>query len=274
MSVFRPSELRQFLDSLGVRARKSLSQNFLIDGNILRKIVAAAAVDSEDLVIEIGPGPGALTEFLLQAGARVIAIEKDRIFAKALERFGSDRLQIFEADALEFDLAPFFGHPSIKVVANLPYQLTSPLLGKLVPLAPHVKSLTLMVQKEVADRITAKAGTEDYSSLSIFIELFAKARLCFPVEPTCFYPRPKVRSAVVHLELHPPPLDLDADAFIHFVRTAFGQRRKTLRSSLRSLFPPEAILAALKTHNLSEDTRPEELSLGQFLELFRTLAHA
>lgn len=272
MSVFRPSELRQFLDSLGVRARKSLSQNFLIDGNILRKIVSAAEVTKDDLIIEIGPGPGALTEFLLQTGAQVIAIEKDAVFAKALERLGSDRLRIFEADALDFDLAQFFPlASSIKVVANLPYQLTSPLLGKLVPLAPHVKSLTLMVQKEVADRITASPGSEDYSSLSIFIELYAKARLCFLVEPTCFYPRPNVRSAVVRLDIHLPPAGLDADSFTRFVRTAFGQRRKTMRSSLRTLFPVERIVNALKSQNLSVDTRPETLSLEDFIQLYRKL---
>lgn len=274
MSVFRPSELRQFLDSLGVRARKSLSQNFLIDGNILRKIVAAAGVTADDLVIEIGPGPGALTEFLLQTGARVIAIEKDRVFAKALQRLdpGEERLRIFEADALDFDLSPLFGiSSSIKVVANLPYQLTSPLLGKLVPLGPSVKSLTLMVQKEVAERITARAGTQDYSSLSIFIELYANARLMFTVEPTCFYPRPNVRSAVVHLDLHPPPTNLDSASFIRFIRTAFGKRRKTLRSSLRSLFTVEAIRAALQALGLGEDTRPETLSLDQFIQLFLSL---
>ncbi len=274
MSVFRPSELRQFLDSLGVRARKSLSQNFLIDGNILRKIVSAAGVTSDDLVIEIGPGPGALTEFLLQTGARVVAIEKDRVFANALQRLdhGNGQLRIFEADALDFDLSPILGlSSSIKVVANLPYQLTSPLLGKLVPLGPSVKSLTLMVQKEVAERITARAGTEDYSSLSIFVELYAEAQLMFTVEPTCFYPRPKVRSAVVHLDLHRPPADLDAASFIRFIRTAFGKRRKTLRSSLRSLFPREAISAALQAQRLGEDARPETLSLDQFIHLFRSL---
>src|SRR5580658_9547982 len=131
MSVFRPSELRQFLDSLGVQARKSLSQNFLIDGNVLRKIVATAAVSADDLVIEIGPGPGALTEFLLQTGAQVVAIEKDRVFAQALHRLDqklegkASQLRVFEADALEFDLSPLFSlSSSIKVVANLPYQLT------------------------------------------------------------------------------------------------------------------------------------------------------
>lgn len=273
MTVFRPSELRQFLDSLGVKARKSLSQNFLIDGNILRKIVSTAGVTADDLVIEIGPGPGALTEFLLETGAKVVAIEKDRVFAKALERLNRDnRLKIYEADALDFDLTPIFSlSSSINVVANLPYQLTSPLLGKLAPLAPHVKSLTVMVQKEVADRLIAKAGSPEYSSLSVFIQLYAKAKLCFSVEPTCFYPRPNVRSAVVHLQLHRPPADLDEDSFIHFVRTAFGKRRKMLRASLRSLFPPEAVTAALNSLNLEEDARPETLSLDELIRLFRLL---
>ncbi len=273
MGIFRPSELRKLLDTLGVRARKSLSQNFLIDGNILRKIITAADVSANDLVIEIGPGPGALTEFLLAKGSQVIAIEKDRIFSESLHRLNREgRLKVLQADALECNLTTFFPlSSSIKIVANLPYQVTSPLLGKLVPLAPHIKSVTVMVQQEVAQRITSAPGSHEYSSLSIFIQLFARARFCFSVEPTCFHPRPNVRSAVVHLDLAPPPADIDPVAFMRFVRTAFGKRRKTLRSSLRDLFPPDAIVDALSLHGLSEHTRPETLALDQFLELYRFL---
>jgi len=126
-----------------------------------------------------------------------------------------------------------------------------------------------MVQKEVADRILAKPGTTQYSSLSLFIQLYAKPKLCFNVEPTCFYPQPKVRSSVIHLELHTPPPDLDAENFTHFVRTAFSQRRKTLRSSLHPLLPKEKIVSALKELHLSEDARAETLSLEQFILLYQ-----
>ncbi len=272
MTVFRPSELRQFLDNLGVRAKKSLSQNFLIDGNILRKIVSAANVTADDLIIEIGPGPGALTEFLLGTGARVIAIEKDAVFAKALHRLQNERLGIFANDALNFDLSPHFAHGhTVKVVANLPYQLTSPLLEKLAPLAPHVQSLTLMVQKEVAERMIASPGTHESSSLSLFLALFAKTRLCFNVEPTCFYPRPKVRSAVVHLDLNLPPDNLCPKDFLAFARIAFSMRRKTLRASLRSQFASEKIISGLQILQLDENARPENLSLEQFIQLYRYL---
>lgn len=279
MSVFRPSELRQFLDSLGVKARKSLSQNFLIDGNILRKIISTAHINADDLILEIGPGPGALTEFLLQTGADVVAIEKDRVFAEALKRLVPlledrkiPRLEIIEADALDFDISMLYARsPSIKVVANLPYQLTTPILAKLLPLAPHIKTVTVMVQKEVAERIVAPAGSVDYSSLSIFVQLYAKARFCFSVEPTCFYPRPKVRSAVVHFDLHVPPQGLDVEGFTRFVRTAFGKRRKTLRSSLTTLFPKDRLINALQKLGWNEDMRPEMLSLQQFITLYHCL---
>lgn len=278
MALFKPSELLQFLKDEGIRAKKSLSQNFLIDGNIIRKIIKAAEVEKEEIVIEIGPGPGALTQALLETGAQVIAIEKDTAFAQALSRLQTtdERLQVIQDDFLKFPLEAFLQElqlkgKKIKVVANLPYHITTPVLVRLIPLYPLVHSLTLMVQKEVATRFVAQKGTSDYSSFTIFLQFFSTPRYCFTVEPTCFYPRPSVRSAVVQLILKQPPPIADINAFFQLTRTAFQQRRKMLRSSLRSLYPAQNIEQGLAEQGLNPQARPEELSLDQFIKLFSSL---
>lgn len=274
MSLFRPSELMKFLNEEGFAAKKSLSQNFLVDGNIIKKILAEAQVQKGDLIIEIGPGPGALTEALLNAGAHVVAIEKDRGFATSLSRLQTEdgRLQVFEEDCLQFPYEEFLAkkNTKAKVISNLPYHLTTPILSKLIPLHPVLSTLTLMVQKEVALRMCAKKGTPEYSSLSLFVQNFSEQKYCFTIEPTCFYPRPKVQSAIVqfvlkeskaqHLGLFP------------FIRTAFNKRRKMLSSSLKELFPKDAVKGALDKRNLNPSARPEELSLHEFIQLFEDLS--
>ena len=278
MGIFKPSELIQFLDSLGISAQKRLSQNFLIDGNIIAKIISAASIRPNDLVIEIGPGPGALTEALLAAGAKVIAIEKDRILAKALERLQTNdkRLTVFEQDILEFDLKAFLGShldPGIKakVAANLPYHLTTPIITSLVPLHERLESLTLMVQKEVADRFTAETGTSEYSSITLFLKYHAHVETCFTIEPTCFFPKPKVRSAVVQFHLKAPEQKMP-EAFFSMMRAAFQQRRKMLRGSLRKFFHPQQIETCLSSIGMNPLSRPEQLSLKNFILLFQRLS--
>jgi 16S rRNA (adenine1518-N6/adenine1519-N6)-dimethyltransferase len=270
--TFRPSELAQLLEQLGTTAKKNLSQNFLIDGNILRKILSAAGVSAGDLVIEIGPGPGALTEALLAAGAHVIAIEKDPIFASALHRLQTKdgRLEVHTEDVLNFPFATHLqGKAKVKVVANLPYHITTPILAKLILLHENIESLTLMVQKEVAERFTAQKNTPEYGSLTIFLQAYSTARYCFTVGPTCFYPKPNVHSAVVHFSLK-TPLDLPADFFC-MTRTAFQKRRKMLRASLRELHSPEIIEQALSAEGLNPQARPEDLSLDEFRALYLKL---
>lgn len=267
MALTNPSELIRFLDSLGVRPKKGLSQNFLIDGNILRKILREAQVAPDDLVVEIGSGPGALTEALVEAGADVIAIEKDSIFAKALTRF--EGVQVFEGDVRDF---PFEELPRKgKVVANLPYHLTHAILTMLVPKNTLFTSLTVMVQEEVARRITAKPGTAAYGSLTVFLEFYSKPRYAFSVSHHCFYPKPKVDSAIVTFDLKEPPYLEDTEAFFHFIRTAFGQRRKMLRNTLGKLFAPQKIMEALEHLGLNPQARAEELSLDAFLALYAHL---
>jgi 16S rRNA (adenine1518-N6/adenine1519-N6)-dimethyltransferase len=278
MNISSPSELRRFLDSLGVRAKKSLSQNFLIDGNIITNILAASGVQEGDVVIEIGPGPGALTQKLLQKGATVIAIEKDTTFAEALPRLatpGGAALHVINDDALEIsysDLIAAHCPPGTKarLIANLPYNITTPLLTKFLLLRDIFISCTVMVQREVAQRIVAAPRTKDYSSLSIFSRFYSDPTYSFTVRRSCFYPQPNVDSAIITAYIKEPP-DIDEKAFFSVVRTAFQQRRKMMRSSLRELFAPTVIEAALTSCSLNPQARPEELSLEDFLAFTRKL---
>lgn len=276
MRLYRSSELRAFLMELGLHAKKGLSQNFLIDGNILRKIIQAAHIHPQDHVIEIGPGPGALTEFLLEYGVKVTAIELDANFANALKRLQNESsdLTIFQQDFLEFPLEDFLSKQDrkVKIVANLPYHISTPILTKLLPLHHLIESVTIMVQKEFAKRMTAAAGTKEYGSFSVFVAYYSQPNYCFTVEPTCFYPRPKVQSAVVHCKLKPPPLSSEEEAFFKLTRSAFQKKRKMLRSSLKDLYPVPLIDQALNEMGINLESRPEELSLEQFLTFFAKLS--
>ncbi len=276
MKLFKPSELQAFLKERGVHAKKGLSQNFLIDGNIIQKIIDMASVSKEDLVIEIGSGPGALTEALLEKGAFVTAIEMDALFAKELQRLQTPdhRLNIICSDVLKFPLDNFLQkHPekTYKVVANLPYHITTPILILLLPLYPSIESLTIMVQKEFADRMIAEKRTPEYSSFTLFLQFYASIDKSFTVSPHCFYPKPKVYSSVVHCTLHPPLLKTNSDAFFLLTRTAFGKRRKMLRTSLKDLYAAEELEQALAHLGHPHTARPEELTIDEFIALFHLL---
>lgn len=278
MPIYKPSELLQFLNDLKINPKKALSQNFLIDGNIIRKIVSTADVKPNDVVLEIGPGPGSLTEGLLSAGATVLAVERDAILAKALERLkGSERkLQIFSQDILQFPLEEKLKEflkkdQKAKLIANLPYHLTTPILAKIVPLNHLFSSLVIMVQDEVARRFTASPGTSDYSSFTLFLNFYCQPKYAFTVSKNCFFPMPKVQSAVVVLELKTPPKVSNQDKFFEMTRTAFEHRRKMLRASLRDLYPSDAIMEALEKIGCDPLSRPEQLPLDSFLSLFESL---
>lgn len=263
------TELQQFLTSLGLHPKKGLSQNFLIDGNIVRKIIKAADVQPGDAVLEIGPGPGALTEALVGAGAKVFAVERDYNFAQQITRFPG--VEVFEGDILTFPLEKLSSGKPYKVVSNLPYHLTSPILGMLVPHYPLFSTITVMVQEEVARRMTALPKTGDYSSLTVFLNFYANTRYEFGVRHHCFYPKPKVDSAVVTLTLKNPP-DVDSEQFFKFVRTSFQQRRKMVKKTLGDVYGKEEIIRNMKALGLPESARPEELSVEESLALFRSLS--
>jgi 16S rRNA (adenine1518-N6/adenine1519-N6)-dimethyltransferase len=282
MPIYKPSELSLFLQGLGIKPKKGLSQNFLIDGNIIRKIVAASDVHSSDVILEIGPGPGALTQMLLETGAHVVAVEKDAVLAKELERLqtASKNLSVFCDDILTFPLEKIFTAllkpgQKAKVIANLPYHLTTPILALLVPFFNLISSITVMVQDEVGRRMTALPSTSEYSSLSIFLRFYTHPSYAFFVSRNCFYPAPKVDSAVVLLRLREPPLSKDSvQSFFQLTRTAFEHRRKMLRSSLRDLFPGQMIEEALEKLGQNPLARPENLSLEDFLGLHDLLTRA
>ncbi|MBS0603746.1 MAG: ribosomal RNA small subunit methyltransferase A [Verrucomicrobia bacterium] len=277
MKVYKPSDLQAFLKEQGLHAKKGLSQNFLIDGNIIQKIIDAASVQAGDFVIEIGPGPGALTQGLLERGAHVLAVEMDAMFSAALLRLqtSDNRLEVVREDILKFPLVETLekrAGKKAKVVANLPYHITTPILTLLLPLHHLIDSLTIMVQKEFADRMQSKKGTPEYSSFTVFLQFYASVDKSFVVSPNCFYPKPKVHSSVVNCKLHPPLLEKETDRFFQLTRTAFGQRRKMLRSSLKDLYGSEKVEQALLNigHPITE--RPEGLSIDEFISLYGLLS--
>lgn len=278
MPLYRPRELLEFLESIGTSPKKGLSQNFLIDGNIIRKIVASADVTAGDLVIEIGPGPGALTEALLDAGARVLAIEKDQILGEALQRLqtADARLEVWIGDVMDFSFKEELAKrledgQRAKVVANLPYHLTTPIITGLVPLRSNLSDIVVMVQDEVALRLTAKAGGREYGSITLMMSYFTDPRYAFKVKRSCFFPPPKVDSAVVHFTLKEPPKVTDETAFFELTRGAFQQRRKMVRSTIGKLHGAEKVEAALVNAGYPATARPEVLGLEGFLALFEGL---
>lgn len=272
-----PNETRAALERLALQPSKAMGQNFLVDRNIAYLIVDAASLHDDDTVLEIGPGLGALTELLLEHVARVVAVEKDGRLCEFLrERFGHrQKLQLVHSDALEFDFAPV---APFKVVANLPYSVATPLLQRFVDSPARPQRMVLTVQREVADRLTAKPRTKDYGALTLFTQLYYEVRREHIISPRCFIPPPAVESAVVSLRLAPHPLlepDLEAP-FKDLVRAGFGQRRKMLRGVLPKLATSVSVTAeklevALKPLGILPTARGEELSLAQWLLLTRSL---
>ena len=251
-----PSHLTSFLQGLETFPKKKLSQNFLIDANVVRNIVQAAEIKPGDAVLEIGPGPGALTQELLRQGAHVFAIEKDPIFARELTRLG-ENLVVFEEDFLEFPLAEQLkDHAPLKIVANLPYHVTSPILGKICEHSRLFSSAFLMVQREVAQRIVAQKGTKEMSLLTLFLQIYSDPSLAIKfISRNCYLPAPKVDSSVVALHFREPRIAYP-ERFMVWVRNAFQQRRKMLRSTLLIQQEPYATL------------RPQDLSLDEWIALF------
>ncbi len=273
-----PLHVRRTLREAGLRARHNLSQNFLADVDVLEGILAEADPDPARGVLEIGPGLGFLTGGLLAAGARVTAVELDRgLVAILRERLdpelASGALRIVEGDALDQDLVNLVP-PPYDVVANLPYHITSPILHRLLGSPPRAERLVLMVQREVAERISAAPGGMSY--LSVFVQYHAKARIAFRVPPEAFEPAPKVGSAVLVLEPYAMDDRLDPAAEDHLwrvVQAAFRERRKMLHNVLvRQLpIPPERVHAALEAVGIAGDRRPQTVAVGEWIALAEAL---
>ncbi len=269
--------LRDVIAAHSLKARKSLGQNFLLDLNLTSRIARAAGDLRVTDVLEIGPGPGGLTRALLMSGARrVVAIERDARCLSALAEIAAaypGRLEILEGDALRVDPVPNLGAP-VRIVANLPYNIGTELLVRWLTAEawpPFWTSLTLMFQREVAERIVAAAGSKTYGRLSILAQWRTTPRIVFDIPPRAFTPPPKVTSAVVHFErLDSPRYPADAAILSRVVALGFGQRRKMLRASLRPLGPE--IERALTDCGIAPTDRAEQVTLEAFCRLSRRIA--
>ncbi len=266
--------LRESLEAHGLFAKKAFGQHFLLDLNITRKIARLAAPLDGIAVIEVGPGPGGLTRALLEAGAHVTAVEKDARFLPLLQELADaaeGRLTLVEADALAVDEDALAGAAPFKVIANLPYNVGTPLLIKWLTRREPPTQMTLMFQKEVAERIVAKVGEEAYGRLSVVSQAVCEASLVMDLPARAFTPPPKVASAVVRLAPRAERPDQALLASLERVTAAaFGQRRKMLRSSLKVL-GGEALCAAA---GIEADRRAETVSVAGFLDLARALSQA
>jgi len=268
-----PEPLRDVIARHGLSASKALGQNFILDRQLLARIAAVAGPLEGQTIYEVGPGPGGLTRALLDGGAKVVAVERDRRCIPALAELEAcypSRLAVIQADALAVDERAVAGDDA-RVVANLPYNVGTALLLKWLggPWPPWWQSLTLMFQKEVAERIVAKPGTEAYGRLSVATQWRSEPRIAMTVNRSAFVPPPKVTSAVVHIAPREAPEGVDPKIMERLTEAAFGQRRKMLRSSLKSL--PGA-LDALEQTGIDAQRRAETLSINEFIAVARLLS--
>jgi 16S rRNA (adenine1518-N6/adenine1519-N6)-dimethyltransferase len=275
-----------------ITARKSLGQNFLVDLGVARRIVESVAPTPRDLIVEIGPGTGALTGRLVEACGHLLAVELDRRLIEGLrEKFAANRVTIVEADALAVNWEELLdrastawrratgltGSPRIRVVANLPYYISTAVIERLMRLGRRLFDMTLMLQSEVVERITSPPGSRDYGYLSVLVQYHCHATKLFAVPPAAFSPRPKVQSAILRLVVREQPaVDVGDEArFFALVRAAFAQRRKTIANNLKAARHTLGIAAdaaaLLERAGIKPERRAETLSLAEFATLFHAL---
>ncbi|OZI12131.1 16S rRNA (adenine(1518)-N(6)/adenine(1519)-N(6))-dimethyltransferase [Bacillaceae bacterium SAS-127] len=283
--IATPTRTKEILQKYGFSFKKSLGQNFLIDPNILHRITATAELTKETGAIEIGPGIGALTEHLARTSGKVVAFEIDQrllpILADTLSPY--DNVKVVHEDVLKADVArivqeEFTDVKDLMVVANLPYYVTTPIIMKLLEENIPLKGIVVMLQKEVADRISARPGTKSYGSLSIAIQYYMEAETAFIVPKTVFMPQPNVDSAVIKLiKREKPAVEVESEKFFFTVtRASFAQRRKTILNNLTNQLPQgkahkEKIIEALEQAGIDPTRRGESLSLAEFARLSNQL---
>lgn len=274
-----PQNTIEVLQKYGFRFQKKYGQNFLIDTRVLERIIAAAEITKEDCVLEIGPGIGTMTQYLAEAAGEVVAVEIDAALIPILEDTLSayDNVTVIHGDILKVDVNDIVrkknaGRP-VKVVANLPYYITTPIIMGLFEQHVPLQSITVMVQKEVADRMQVGPGTKDYGALSLAVQYYARPEIVANVPPNCFIPRPNVGSAVIRLTRYeePPVQVADEGKLFALIRAAFNQRRKTLVNSLNNAaglqLDKERVAGALEQMGLPATIRGEALTLEQFAQL-------
>ena len=259
--------------------QKKFGQNFLIDSHVLDKIIAAAEITKEDCVVEIGPGIGTLTQYLAEAAREVISVEIDKMLIPILEETLAEysNVTVINQDILKVDLEELVrkhnGGRPVKIVANLPYYITTPIIMGLFEKHVPVQSITVMVQKEVAERMQAGPGTKDYGALSLAVQYYSQPYIAANVPPNCFMPRPKIGSAVIRLTCHEtlPVQVQDEGMLFKIIRASFNQRRKTMMNGLNTSpeipFSKAAVAEALREMGVPENIRGEALTLQQFARL-------
>ena len=281
-----PQNTIAVLQKYGFNFQKKFGQNFLIDTRVLERIIGAAEITKDDCVLEIGPGIGTMTQYLAESAREVIAVEIDKmlipILADTLSAY--DNVTVINDDILKVDIGRIVeernGGKPIKVVANLPYYITTPIIMGLFESHVPLKSITIMVQKEVADRMQVGPGTKDYGALSLAVQYYAKPEIVANVPPNCFIPRPNVGSAVIRLTRYDnPPVEVaDESLMFALIRASFNQRRKTLVNGLSNApelhLSKEAIIGALEEMELPATVRGEALTLDQFAQLSNILKRA
>ena len=280
LSVFKPmASIRRELAKYGLVPKKGWGQHYLIDRNILNKVIRTAQVGRDDVVLEVGPGLGEVTLALAQQVKRVIAIEIDPKLVEILRRKleGYSNVEVTKGDILEVNLNQLLekeGQP-IKVVANLPYQISTPLLFRFLESKRVISTLTLMLQREVAERMVALPGGKEYGPLSIFVQSVSNLSIRFFIKPSAFFPPPKVESAVVYMAWKEAPMVemSDEEWFKRVVKACFGYRRKTLVNALKhsGLTLPESIELKLEAIGIDPQRRPETLTIQEFINLANTL---
>ncbi|BCJ96891.1 ribosomal RNA small subunit methyltransferase A [Anaerocolumna cellulosilytica] len=274
-----PKETIEILNKYRFVFQKKFGQNFLIDTHVLEKIIKAAEITKDDLVLEIGPGIGTLTQYLCEAAREVVAVEIDKKLIPILEDTLSEysNVSVINEDILKVDLNALVqeknqGRP-VKIVANLPYYITTPIIMGLFEALVPVDNITVMVQKEVAERMQSGPGSKDYGALSLAVQYYAKPYIAANVPPNCFMPRPNVGSAVIRLTLHEnkPVVIKDEKLLFKLIRASFNQRRKTLQNGLYNgteiNLTKEVIAEAIKALGVSPTIRGEALTLEQFARL-------
>ena len=282
--IATPSVTKKIIEQNEFYFKKNFGQNFLIDSNILQNIVEYADITEEDCVLEIGPGIGSLTQVLAERAKKVIAVEIDKHLIPILQQTVGEyqNIEIRNQDILKTDIDEIIQNENdgkeIKIVANLPYCITTPIIMDLLENHRKVESITVMVQKEVAERMQAQFGSKDYGALSIAVQYYCEAKINMIVPPSCFMPKPKVSSAVITLKLRKEPIlkGIDEKLFFHIVKCAFGQRRKTLLNSLCNQLKlglsKDVLMEVIQSIGLDEKVRGEALSIQQFGDLTKQIS--
>lgn len=278
-NLSNPKNTIEIINKYGFTIQKKYGQNFLVDSHVLEKIIRAADINENDFIIEIGPGIGTLTQYLCEYGGSVLAVEIDKKLIPILEETLADynNVEVLNEDILKLNLQEIIEEKSrgqnIKVVANLPYYITTPIIMMLLESKLPIKNITVMVQKEVAQRIQSGPGTKDYGSISLAVGYYAKAYIAANVPPNCFIPRPKVGSAVISLTPYTkPPVEVkDEELFFQIIRSSFNQRRKTLTNGLYNggfiELSKDEIADSISLLGKPTNIRGEALTLDEFAKL-------